>query len=156
MVNASLNWASICGLVLILTWIPLIAITINSITRLSSSSRDFPIRLINLLGLLGIPPICGSILFFQGWRLDPILQFGQFLFFFQVVTQQLVLIFFHKKNDNYSKSKSNTASPIKIKTKKEEQYDEILSELATLEIWKNKDLITEEEFEAKKKKLLDL
>ena len=156
MVNASLNWASICGLVLILTWIPLIAITINSITRLSSSSRDFPIRLINLLGLLGIPPICGAILFFQGWRLDPILQFGQFLLVFQVVTQQLVLIFFHKKNDNYSKSKSNTASPIKIKTKKEEQYDEILSELATLEIWKNKDLITEEEFEAKKKKLLDL
>ena len=45
---------------------------------------------------------------------------------------------------------------IKIKSKKEEQYDEILSELATLEIWKNKDLITEEEFEAKKKKLLDL
>ena len=156
MVNASLNWASICGLVLILTWIPLIAITINSITRLSSSSRDFPIRLINLLGLLGIPPICGAILFFQGWRLDPILQFGQFLLVFQVVTQQLVLIFFHKKNDNYSKSKSNTASPIKIKTKKEEKYDEILSELATLEIWKNKDLITEEEFEAKKKKLLDL
>ena len=24
-------------------------------------------------------PLCGGILFFQGWRLDPILQFGQFL-----------------------------------------------------------------------------
>ena len=31
------------------------------------------------LGRMIMLPICGGILFFQGWRLDPILQFGQFL-----------------------------------------------------------------------------
>ena len=98
MVNASLNWASIIGLLLILSWIPLIVLTITSISRLSSSNPDFPFRLINLLGLLGVPPICGLILFFQGWRLDPLLQFGQVLLVFQLITQQLALIFVQNKN----------------------------------------------------------
>ena len=40
--------------------------------------------------------MCDLILFFQNWRLDPILQFGQLLLFFQLKKQQLVLITFHK------------------------------------------------------------
>ncbi len=56
MVNASLNWASIVGIVLA----PALA-------------RDYDV-FFAAIGLL-----CGGILFFQGWRLDPILQFGQFL-----------------------------------------------------------------------------
>ena len=141
MVNASLNWASIIGLFLILTWIPLIVLTITSITRLSSSSPDFPFRLINLLGLLGIPPISGLILFFQGWRLDPILQFGQFLLVFQVITQQLVLTFIHKKNNAYYRNNSfkDTQSLL-------EGYLEM----------KNKNLITEDEFISKKKQILNI
>ena len=141
MVNASLNWASIIGLFLILTWIPLIVLTITSIARLSSSSRDFPFRLINLLGLLGIPPICGLILFFQGWRLDPILQFGQFLLVFQLITQQLVLIFIHKKKYAYYRNNSfkDTQSLL-------EGYLEM----------KNKNLITEDEFISKKKQILNI
>ena len=141
MVNASLNWASIIGLVLILSWIPLIVLTITSITRLSSSSPDFPFRLINLLGLLGIPPICGLILFFQGWRLDPILQFGQFLLVFQLITQQLVLIVIHKKNNTYSRNNS---------------FKDIQSQLEGYLEMKNKNLITEDEFISKKKQILNI
>ncbi|WP_320673484.1 Ycf66 family protein [Prochlorococcus sp. MIT 1341] len=69
MVNASLNWASIVGIVLAVcgaglyfmrSWKPALA-------------RDYDV-FFAAIGLL-----CGGILFFQGWRLDPILQFGQFL-----------------------------------------------------------------------------
>ncbi len=141
MVNASLNWASIIGLFLILSWIPLIVLTITSITRLSSSSGDFPFRLINLLGLLGIPPICGLILFFQGWRLDPILQFGQFLLVFQLITQQLVLIVIHNKKNTYSKNNS---------------FKDIQSLLEGYLEMKNKNLITEDEFISKKKQILNI
>ena len=141
MVNASLNWASIIGIFLILTWIPLIVFTITSITRLSSSSPDFPFRLINLVGLLGIPPICGLILFFQGWRLDPILQFGQFLLVFQLITQQLVLIIFHNKKNTFSKNNS---------------FKDIQSQLEGYLEMKNKNLITEDEYISKKKQILNI
>ncbi len=69
LVNASLNWASIVGIVLAVcgaglyfmrSWKPALA-------------RDYDV-FFAAIGLL-----CGGILFFQGWRLDPILQFGQFL-----------------------------------------------------------------------------
>jgi len=141
MVNASLNWASIIGLFLIVSWIPLIVLTITSISRLSSSSPDFPFRLINLLGLLGIPPICGLILFFQGWRLDPILQFGQFLLVFQLITQQLVLIVINKKHNTYSKNNS---------------FKDIQTILEGYLEMKNKNLITEDEFISKKKQILNI
>ena len=65
MVNASLNWASIVGIALILAgFIPFF--------KKSISTKYDPF-------LVPIFWICGLILFFQGWRLDPILQFGQFL-----------------------------------------------------------------------------
>ena len=69
MVNASLNWASIVGIVL--------AVCGGGLYFLSSFkpalARDYDV-FFAAIGLL-----CGGILFFQGWRLDPILQFGQFL-----------------------------------------------------------------------------
>ena len=65
MVNASLNWASIVGIALILAgFVPFF--------KQSISTKYDPF-------LVPIFWLCGSILFFQGWRLDPILQFGQFL-----------------------------------------------------------------------------
>ena len=65
MVNASLNWASIVGIALILaSFVPFF--------KQSISTKYDPF-------LVPIFWLCGSILFFQGWRLDPILQFGQFL-----------------------------------------------------------------------------
>ena len=65
MVNASLNWASIVGIALILAgFVPFF--------KQSISTKYDPF-------LVPIIWVCGLILFFQGWRLDPILQFGQFL-----------------------------------------------------------------------------
>ena len=65
MVNASLNWASIVGIALILAgFVPFF--------KQSISTKYDPF-------LVPIFWLCGSILFFQGWRLDTILQFGQFL-----------------------------------------------------------------------------
>jgi len=68
-VNASLNWASIVGIVL--------AVCGGGLYFLRSFkpalARDYDV-FFAAIGLL-----CGGILFFQGWRLDPILQFGQFL-----------------------------------------------------------------------------
>ena len=69
MVNASLNWASSVGIVL--------AVCGGGLYFLRSFkpalARDYDV-FFAAIGLL-----CGGILFFQGWRLDPILQFGQFL-----------------------------------------------------------------------------
>ena len=159
MVNASLNWASILGIALVITWIPNLALSIKSISRVSSSSSYYIFKLINLVGLITVPPISGAILFFQGWRLDPILQFGQFLLVGHLINTQIWLVLSEEFESRRGRRQSDEIKPTektKSKTNAEKQYDEILSELATLEIWKNKDLITEEEFEAKKKKLLDL
>lgn len=69
MVNLGLNWSSLLGIILVVagaglyflrSWRPKLA-------------RDHDI-FFAAVGLL-----CGGILLFQGWRLDPILAFGQFL-----------------------------------------------------------------------------
>ena len=65
MVNWSLNWASIVGFALFIAgFVPFF--------KKSISTKYDPF-------LVPIFWLCGSILFFQWWRLDPILQFGQFL-----------------------------------------------------------------------------
>ena len=66
MVNASLNWASIVGIISALAGLFIFS---------NFSSKQYSgAPLIGAISLL-----CGGILFFQGWRLDPILQFSQFL-----------------------------------------------------------------------------
>ena len=66
MVHASLNWASIVGIVL------LIGGFVPFFWKIESKGKyDL------LMGFIAW--ICGTILFFQGWRLDPMLQFGQIL-----------------------------------------------------------------------------
>ena len=69
MVNASLNWASIVGIVLAVGGAVLYFVR----NFKPALARDYDV-FFAAVGLL-----CGGILFFQGWRLDPILQFGQFL-----------------------------------------------------------------------------
>ena len=69
MVNASLNWASIVGIVLAVGGAGLYFMR----SFKPALARDYDV-FFAAIGLL-----CGGILFFQGWRLDPILQFGQFL-----------------------------------------------------------------------------
>jgi hypothetical protein len=68
-VNASLNWASIVGIVLAVGG----AFLYFMRSFKPALARDYDV-FFAAIGLL-----CGGILFFQGWRLDPILQFGQFL-----------------------------------------------------------------------------
>ena len=69
MVNASLNFGSIVGIVLFICGGGLYFVR----SFKPELARDYDI-FFAAIGLL-----CGGIFFFQGWRLDPILQFGIFL-----------------------------------------------------------------------------
>ena len=158
MVNASLNWASIVGILLVISGIPLFAFSVVSISRISSSSSDYVFRILNLIGLLFIPFLCGGILFFQGWRLDPILQFGQFLLVAHIINLQIALILSEtrKSRKEFSLLKEpKTIEPFKGETSTKDSFGNIETYLETLQKWKTKKLITEEDFQAKKKKLLD-
>ena len=87
MVNASLNWASISGLLLLALWIPALVTSLrrfDALMRRDQSSNSFQglgfgLFLINVAGRTIALPLVAGILFFQGWRLDPILQFCVFL-----------------------------------------------------------------------------
>ena len=73
MINFSINSASILGIVMILFGILLVSLGL--LLR-----RPFQVEnLIQDSVLASVYLLCGLILFFQGWRLDPILQFGQIL-----------------------------------------------------------------------------
>ena len=159
MVNASLNWASIVGILLVISGIPLFAFSVSSISRISSSSSDYVFRILNLIGLLFIPFLCGGILFFQGWRLDPILQFGQFLLVVHVINLQIALILTEKRKSRKEFTlvkEPKIIEPLKGETSTKDSFGNIETYLETLQKWKSEKLITEEDFQAKKKKLLDL
>lgn len=86
MVNASLNWASIQGLVLILFGIPAYLISLvhlDWLTRRNIKQRktafEWVLFVVTFCGRALCLPFVAGVLFFQGWRLDPILQFGVFL-----------------------------------------------------------------------------
>ena len=93
MFNASLNWASLVGIILFLWAIPaglmgFVQIFFVLQRRADTSPAVIAKSIFLILQSLGrmiMLPICGLILFFQGWRLDPILQFGQFLLAFGVL-----------------------------------------------------------------------
>ena len=82
MINASLNWASLCGIALIVDWFFAVPASGMQIWFLLNRRADPTPELIRtalakgafgLLRLVGMP-IAAAILFFQGWRLDPVLQ----------------------------------------------------------------------------------
>ena len=77
MVNASLNWASIVGIVLAVGG----ALLYFMRSFKPALARDYDV-FFAAIGLL-----CGGILFFQGWRLDPILQAAVLLLTFGVVLE---------------------------------------------------------------------
>ena len=99
MVNASLNWASLCGIFIGIYAIPASVFSLIrlyfAINRRADASPVVITRLItNLIQALGRFSllICGGILFFQGWRLDPILQFGVFLLAVGVVVESVAAV----------------------------------------------------------------
>ena len=82
MVNASLNWASLVGILLVLLWLPAsvsgifqIWFTLNR--RADTSPRILIktfFKIFQTIGRAFVIPSAGVIFFLQGWRLDPILQ----------------------------------------------------------------------------------
>ena len=97
MVNASLNWASISGLLLMLLWCPALVVSLRRFDLLMDRDQPrpalqglgFALFLITLAGRFIALPLVGSILFFQGWRLDPILQFGLTLLVLGVIVESI-------------------------------------------------------------------
>ena len=95
MVNASLNWASICGLMLFLLGLISAPASLANIYFLLNRRSDNTSQIIFMtiyrvcLGILRSIGclVAGVILFLQGWRLDPILQFGQFLIVFLLILE---------------------------------------------------------------------
>ena len=95
MVNASLNWTSIVGLLLFFYGILTAPLAIAQIFFILQRRADTSpaviaktiIVLIQAAGRFLLLPICGGILFFQGWRLDRFLQFGQFILAIGIVCE---------------------------------------------------------------------
>ena len=87
MVNASLNWASIVGLLVFVYGLAAAPLAFAQIfftlqRRADTSPAVIAKTLILFFQALGRGiglPLVGGIMFFQGWRLDPILQFSQFI-----------------------------------------------------------------------------
>ena len=87
MANALLNWTSIVGLILFFYGVLTAPLAIAQIFFILQRRADTSpaviaktvVVLMQAAGRFFLLPVCGGILFFQGWRLDPILQFGQFL-----------------------------------------------------------------------------
>ncbi len=69
MVNVGLGWSSVLGIMLAASGFALYFL--RSLRPKLARDHDIFFAAVALL--------CGGILFFQGWRQDPILQFGQFL-----------------------------------------------------------------------------
>ena len=86
-VNASLNWAAIVGILLFLAAFPGAVTAGFQIAFLLGRRKDTSggvvlatvWRFLMLFARLLLLPLIGGILFFQGWRLDPLLQLGVFL-----------------------------------------------------------------------------
>ena len=87
MVNASLNWASLMGIICFGYGVVAAALTVPQlIFKLQRRADLTPQLVLNTLttvvqglGRALALPLVGGILFFQGWRLDPILQFAMAL-----------------------------------------------------------------------------
>tara|TARA_B100001989_G_scaffold252119_1_gene233178 strand:+ start:1258 stop:1644 length:387 start_codon:yes stop_codon:yes gene_type:complete len=97
LVNASLNWASIAGLFLILIWIPAIAYGVFRIwITLNKRADKTPIVILKILFEIFyiivrafMIPLAGGILFFQGWRLSPELQLTQIILVFGIAGEMV-------------------------------------------------------------------
>lgn len=71
MVNVGLNLGTLLGVVLVLLGVLLIVMVVIQPFQVN--------RFIQNLALAAVYVLTGAILFLQGWRLDPALQFTQFL-----------------------------------------------------------------------------
>ena len=116
MVNAALNWASIVGILMFfygLATAPLgIAQIVFVLQRRADTSPAVIARTVILFlqavgRLIGLP-LVGGIMFFQGWRLDPILQFGQFILAMGIIFESAPSIASDYQNRRNRSDKENT------------------------------------------------
>ena len=114
MVNASLNWTSICGIVLAVWGLIAAPASLAQIKYLiqhnpKRSGADFlrvVFRLAIGFGRFFGSLLVGGIFFFQGWRLDPILQFGVFLLTLGIIFESASGVLSDRKAYKLRKSES--------------------------------------------------
>ncbi|KKZ14951.1 MAG: hypothetical protein TH68_03035 [Candidatus Synechococcus spongiarum 142] len=95
MVNTSLNWVSLIGFLLFLYAVPAAAMGAVQISFVLHRRADGrPANFVKIafivfqsLGRLVCMPVAASIMLFQGWRLDPVLQFAVTLLALGVVCE---------------------------------------------------------------------
>lgn len=80
-INYGLNIASLMGILYVIFGIGYMVLMVFLLFRRASrlSGGAFVIYLLQALLIPSVMLLCGFIFIFQGWRLDPILQFAQFL-----------------------------------------------------------------------------
>lgn len=83
MINLGLNSASILGILYIILAITYLNLIRGAASRRTNNLSDSVLKLDKFVSVIirSLLLISGIILFLQGWRLDPVLQFGQFLLF---------------------------------------------------------------------------
>ncbi len=116
MINTSLNLASIVGILLSLAALPGAVLAGFQIAFLLGQRKDKSggvvlatvWRFFVLFARLILLPLIGGIFFFQGWRLDPILQFGVFLLAIGYLSELVISMVYdydswqkHKKEIQY-------------------------------------------------------
>ena len=94
MVNASLNWASIWGILLAIWGLIAAPLAIAQFVIFFQSNNRETTSILKMIYILLVTPLrvvgsflIGGIFFFQGWRLDPILQFGLFGLVFMYLSE---------------------------------------------------------------------
>jgi hypothetical protein len=99
MVNVGLNFSSVLGLLQILIALVYFALSISQIVIAIRLRRDTDLvfRIIQLILAPLMLSLSGFILFFQGWRLDPILLFQQLLMNILLVFH--ILIYFKRSSN---------------------------------------------------------
>ncbi|MFN6474111.1 MAG: Ycf66 family protein [Nostoc sp. SerVER01] len=80
-VNFGLNLAGLIGIIYLLLSIVYFLLTLAWLVQRGTRLRSWSLSLyiIQVIFTPIVLLLCGGILFFQGWRLDPILQIQQFL-----------------------------------------------------------------------------
>ena len=94
MINTSLNWASIFGIVLAIWGLISAPLAIAQILFFLKKDNKDSTSILKLIYIFLVTPLrfigsllVSGILFFQGWRLDPILQFGVFVLIFLYLSE---------------------------------------------------------------------
>ena len=102
MLNVPLNWASIQGILLFIWSLPIAIIGGFQVYFILYKRADLStiiiLKSIYIILLIFYRilfyPLIGGILFFQGWRLDPILQFGTLILIIALISPEFITLFF--------------------------------------------------------------